>query len=48
MTTSSNVVKTINPTSDDFFLCRAFAKAISSDKLLQVIEQQPIPTVELK
>jgi hypothetical protein len=44
MTSSTNVVKTTNPPNDDFFLCRAFAKAISSDKLLQIIEQQPILT----
>jgi hypothetical protein len=44
MTSSSNVVKVTNPTNDDFFLCRAFAKAISSDKLIQTIEQQPITT----
>jgi survival motor neuron protein len=47
MTNSSNVVKTTNPSNDDFFLCRAFAKAISSDKLLQIIEQQPISTESL-
>jgi len=46
MASSNNVVKvTTNPTNDDFFLCRAFAKAISSDKLLQIIEQQSI-TIE--
>jgi survival motor neuron protein len=44
MTSSTSVVKTTNPPKDDFFLCRAFAKAISADKLLQIIEQQPIPT----
>jgi hypothetical protein len=45
MTSSSNVVKTTtNSSNDDFFLCRAFAKAISSDKLLQIIERQPIQT----
>ncbi len=44
MTSSSNVVKTTNPSNDDFFVCRAFAKAISSDKLLQIIELQPIAT----
>jgi hypothetical protein len=44
MTSSSNVVTVTNPANDDFFLCRAFAKAISSDKLLQIIEQQPITT----
>jgi hypothetical protein len=44
MTSSSSVVKTTNPSNDDFLLCRAFAKAISSDKLLQIIEQQPITT----
>jgi hypothetical protein len=47
MTSSSNIVKTTNPSNDDFFLCRAFAKAISSDKLLQIIEQQPISTESL-
>jgi survival motor neuron protein len=44
MASSSSVVKTTNPPNDDLFLCRAFAKAISSDKLLQIIEQQPITT----
>jgi survival motor neuron protein len=44
MASSSNVVKTTSPPNDDLFLCRAFAKAISSDKLLQIIEQQPITT----
>jgi len=44
MTSSNSVVKTTNPSNDDFLLCRAFAKAISSDKLLQIIEQQPITT----
>ncbi|CAF1089699.1 unnamed protein product [Adineta steineri] len=47
MTSSSNIVKTINPITDDFFLCRSFAKAISSDKLLQIIEQQPAPIIEV-
>ena len=46
MASSSNVVKTTNPPNDDLFLCRAFAKAVSSDKLIQIIEQQPI-TIEL-
>lgn len=44
MASSTSVVKTTNPPNDDFFLCRAFAQAISSDKLLQIIEQQPIQT----
>jgi survival motor neuron protein len=49
MASPSNVVKTTNPSNDDFFLCRAFAKAVSSDKLIQIIEQQPVaiePVVE--
>ena len=44
MTSSKSVIKTTNPPNDDFFICRAFAKAISSEKLIQIIEQQPIPT----
>lgn len=43
MTSSKTVIKTTDPPNDDFFICRAFAKAISSEKLLQIIEQQPIP-----
>ncbi|CAF1063833.1 unnamed protein product [Rotaria sordida] len=44
MNNESNIVKVSNPTNDDLFLCRAFAKAISSDKLNQIIEQQTIST----
>lgn len=46
MASSASVVKTTTPSNDDFFLCRAFAKAISSDKLLQIIEQQPTESTE--
>jgi survival motor neuron protein len=44
MTSANSIVKTTNPPNDDLFLCRAFANAISSDKLLQTIEQQPVTT----
>ncbi|UJR10872.1 hypothetical protein I4U23_015059 [Adineta vaga] len=47
MASTGNVVKTTHSTNDDFFLCRAFAKAISSDKLRQLIDQQPTPSIEL-
>lgn len=43
----TSVVKTTNPPNDDLFICRAFAKAISSDKLNQIIEQQPVTTEPL-
>ncbi|CAF3808180.1 unnamed protein product [Rotaria sp. Silwood1] len=42
MSSGSSVVKISNMSNDDLFLCRAFAKAISSDKLSQIIEQQTI------
>jgi hypothetical protein len=40
MATLNNVVTTTKTINNDLFLCCAFAKAISSDKLFQVIEQQ--------
>ncbi|CAF1119662.1 unnamed protein product [Adineta ricciae] len=46
MASASNVVKTIPSVNDDFFLCRAFASAISSDKLLEIIDQQPASSIE--
>lgn len=42
MTDSSSVVKITHESTDDFILCRAFAKAISSGKLHQIMEQQKI------
>ncbi|CAF3356239.1 unnamed protein product [Rotaria sp. Silwood2] len=44
MSSASSIVKISNSSNDDLFLCRAFAKAISSDKLNQIIEQQTIST----
>lgn len=44
MNISTNLVKITNKTDDDFLLCRAFSKAISSDKLDQIIQQQTIST----
>ncbi|CAF3004278.1 unnamed protein product [Rotaria socialis] len=51
MNISRSVVKISKPSDDDLFLCRAFAKAIESDKLHQIIQQQTVsiesPAAEL-
>jgi len=39
-TTVDSIVKTTNTPNDDWFLCRAFAKAISADKIFRILEKQ--------
>jgi len=41
MTTVDSIVKTTNTSNDDdWFLCRAFAKAISAERIFQILEKQ--------
>ncbi len=40
MTTVDSIVKTTNTSNDDdWFLCRAFAKAISAERIFQILEK---------